>query len=84
MADPANLDDVRQLHAARKAELIRQYRAEGAGIGKDERGYVIVIYLAASDFVPREPVNIEGVPLRFEVTGKFRPLRGDGSCKGPD
>jgi hypothetical protein len=84
MADPENLDDVRRLFAVRKNEIIEKYRAEGAGVGKGDRGYEVVVYVAASDLVPRERVTIDGVPLRFEVTGKFSPLRGGESWRKKD
>jgi hypothetical protein len=79
MADPENLEEVRRLFAARKNEIIARYRAEGAGVGKEDRSYVFVVYLASADLLPPEHVVIDGVPLRFEVTGRFSPLRGGES-----
>jgi len=74
MANPANLEEVRALFQARKAELIAQYHAEGAGIGKGPGGeYEIVVYLADEKARPAQSATLEGVPIRFEVTGKFQP-----------
>lgn len=74
MANAASLDEVRALFQARKAELIAQYHAEGAGIGKGPGGeYEIVVYLAEEKARPIERAALEGVPIRFEVTGKFQP-----------
>jgi hypothetical protein len=80
MADPVDLQAVRSVLASRKDELISRYHAEGAGVGKEEsgKGYAIVVYVATSDLVPEERVEVEGIPLRFEVTGRFRPLDEEG------
>jgi hypothetical protein len=80
MADPLDLQAVRSVLASRKDELISRYRAEGAGVGKEESGtgYAIVVYVATSELVPEEHVEVEGIPLRFEVTGRFRPLDEEG------
>jgi len=75
MADPKNLEDVRALFARRKNELIAKYHACGAGVGRNDAGdYAIVIYLESAR-EGSEPVWIEGVPLKFEVTGPIRPLQ---------
>ena len=77
MVDPCNLEKVRQLLRLNKTELIRRYQAEGVAIGKQLLAgdcYVIVVYLDHEQKVPIQPVALEGVPLQFEVTGKFEPL----------
>lgn len=72
MADPANLEETRALFQAQRTALIKKYRAEGAGIGRSQSGqYEIVIYLAKPNDIPAQPVILDGVPIRFEVTGKF-------------
>lgn len=80
MANRLDRDEVRSVLASTKDELIGRYRAEGAGVGKDESGesYAIVVYLATSELLPPEHVEVEGIPLRFEVTGRFRPLDEEG------
>jgi hypothetical protein len=80
MADPLELEAVRSVLASRKDELIARYRAEGAAVGRDEsgEGYAIVVYLATTELLPEEEVEVEGIPLRFEVTGRFRPLDEEG------
>jgi hypothetical protein len=70
----ARARDVLQRH---KEELMRTYGAVGAGIGKDDPkapDYVIVVYLESPRQVP-EDASVEGVPLRFEVTGRFQVQR---------
>lgn len=75
MADPTALEDVRAVLQARKDELIRTYGAEGVGIGKDAsgEGYALVVYVATRDLLRTEE-SIDGIPVRFEVTGEFRAL----------
>lgn len=74
MADPKNLDEVRQVFARTKKELMDRYGAHGAGIGKTAAGdaYAIVLYLESEDKLPSGQAEIEGVPLKFEVTGPIR------------
>lgn len=74
MADPKNLDEVRQVFARTKEELMGRYGAHGAGIGKTASGdaYTIVLYLERNEQLPSGQAEIEGVPLRFEVTGPIR------------
>jgi hypothetical protein len=74
MADPRHLQSVREYFHGHKEEIIRRYNAEGAGIGKQGSGddrYAIVVYLKSQADRPKAPVEIEGIPLRFEVTGGF-------------
>jgi hypothetical protein len=46
----------------------------GRGIGPEEERHVIVVYLERPKHRPEGPRSLEGVPVRFEVTGKIRPL----------
>ncbi len=75
MADPRVLAEVRAVLEARKEELIRTYDAEGVGIGGGwpGGGYALVVYLAETRQLPTEE-SIDGIPVRFEVTGEFRAL----------
>jgi hypothetical protein len=75
MADKKNLEDVRELLGRTKQELMQRYRAQGVGIGKQSPSddhYVIVLYMESKRNIPAEPVEIEGIPLKFEVTGPIR------------
>lgn len=71
MTDPSNLEEVRALFARHRREIIERYEAHGAGVGRQGDGYAIVVYLDSADQQPQEPVTLEGVPLKFEVTGPF-------------
>jgi len=75
MADPLDLESVRALVRERGQEIIEKYSAEGIGIGRATPGdpsYVIVVYLISERREIHEPIDFEGIPLKFEVTGKFR------------
>ncbi len=77
MADAMDLLTVKQFFEKHKQEIIQRYQAIGAGIGRpDPQGsYVIVVYVESQSAVPPERLVMEGVPIRFEVTGKFFPLK---------
>ncbi len=73
MADAKNFDSVRKVLAARRQEIVKRYNAAGAGIGRQGDEYCITVYLKTARDRPKEPVRVEGIPLKFEVTGEFRP-----------
>ncbi len=75
MTDAGDLERVRRVLAQRKAEIMRTYRAVGVGIGKRRPGdayHVITVYLESRADLPPEPASIDGVPLKFEVTGPIQ------------
>lgn len=68
-----SLEEVRRCFHARKQELMDKYKAQGGGIGKDEAGgYMIVLYLASSKGQPSEPVEVDGIPIQFKITGRMK------------
>jgi hypothetical protein len=70
-----DLEFVREILDRRKKEILDLYGATGTGIGKDSednQSYVIVVYLPQKENKPQAPVTLEGIPLRFEVTGPFK------------
>lgn len=71
MADPQDIESVKELKRRREAEIMREYQATGLGIGKAGEAYVLVVYLPAKRTDLEEPVVIEGVQVKFEVTGRF-------------
>lgn len=73
MAETHSLESVRAVLEAHRAELTQRCSAVGTGIGRpDPSGpYVITVYVADPADVPPDPGAIDGVPLRFEVTGSF-------------
>lgn len=76
MADPADLESVKRVLEEHRQEVVRAYRAVGTGIGSrapGSREYAIVVYLKSKADMPPEPVAIEGVAVKFVVTGEFRP-----------
>lgn len=74
MADPSDLYDVRRVLSERRDELLSRFEAHGIGIGRGDSGYVIVIYLDSPEDRPADAPDVEGVPLKFEVTGPFSTL----------
>lgn len=72
--DPRDLEEVRALLRREKAALIMKYHAEGVAIGRGSSpdSYAIVVYLSAAR-PELGDTELDGVPLRFEVTGKFHP-----------
>jgi hypothetical protein len=74
-ADAKNLDYVREVLQRNKKELMQRYKSEGVGIGKQnlkDDSYVVTVFMATLENIPTEPVEVEGIPLQFEVTGKFK------------
>lgn len=69
------LEEVREVLARRKRELIDRFNAEGAAIGKadpKDSSYVITIYIADPSSIPDGSFEVEGIPLKFVVSGRFR------------
>jgi hypothetical protein len=78
-AEPAesSLERVREVLARHRAELVSRYHAAGAGIGRDtpeSPQYVIVVYLESHRDLPAGDVAVEGVRVKFVVTGQFKLL----------
>jgi hypothetical protein len=71
MTDPKNLETVRALLNRSRKDLMERHQAEGVGIGRQGDEYVIVVYLRSATQRPKKPESLEGVPLKFEVTGPF-------------
>lgn len=74
MVDPRDLNAVRALLERSKTALMKKYEAAGVGVGKHGNGYAIVVYLGSAKHRPARETTLEGVPLKFEVTGPFRTL----------
>jgi hypothetical protein len=81
---PRDLETVREVKKRHGDEILRRYKAVGHGIGAagkrdhppapEDEIYVIVVLLRSASDKPKSPQQIGGVPLRFRVTGTFRPL----------
>lgn len=77
MVDATDIEAVRVYLRAHRSEIIERYQAEGVGIGRltdDDPRYAIVVYLDSENKRPIESVVLEGIPIKFEVTGRFQPL----------
>lgn len=77
MTDTHDLSYVRTVRQRYQEEILTRYHAVGMGIGRAAPpgdGYAIVVYLQSRRDLPETPPTVEGVPLRFEVTGVIEPL----------
>jgi uncharacterized protein (DUF111 family) len=75
---PTDLETARAVLQKHKQEILAKYRAVGVGIGKDDPAspnHVIVVYLKTAENKPREKVEVDGVLLKFEVTGEIKLFR---------
>lgn len=75
MVDTKNLQSVSDYLQAHKDKIISAYNANGVGVGKmkpDDEEYVIVVYINSEQQIPKAPVILDKVPLKFEVTGSFK------------
>lgn len=65
----------REVLARHRDSILTAYEgAVGVGVGAADGGAAIVVFLADARNVPEGPVDVEGVPVRFEVTGEFQAL----------
>ncbi len=70
--DQQRLANAREALERHREKLMRAYGAVGAGVGAGVGdGYAIVLYLPKPRPVP-DDASVDGVPLRFEVTGRPR------------
>lgn len=81
MVDRRDPEQVSRVLDRHREEIVRTYGAIGSAVGKRDPAddeYVIVVYLRSAEEIPPQPVSIEGVPVKFVVTGEVRPLRPQG------
>lgn len=69
--DNNNLENIREVFQKDKADIIKKYKASGAGIGKRGDIYVIVVHNSKTSFKEREE-HWKNIPLRFEDIGEIR------------
>ena len=77
MTEIITLSQVREVLSRHRQQLLTTYSGAGVGIGKrrpEDRTYIIVVYLESGNLLPKEKVSIEGVPVKFQVTGRLKPL----------
>lgn len=75
MPKQRDLKTVRSVLERHRAEITRRFEAFGTGIGKSDGEYVITVYLGHTGRPPNGEVTIEGIRLKFEITGEFRPQK---------
>lgn len=66
--------------ASRREELLARPGVTGVGVGRGERAgeFAIVCYLASDRHAAALPAELEGVPVKLEVTGEFKAQEGAG------
>lgn len=72
-----SLEGVREVLARHRGTIMARYEAVGVGVGKSESGsrFLIVVYLTSAGSAPSDEASIEGIPLKFVVTGRVRAQR---------
>lgn len=73
MPKQRDLKTVSSVLERHRAEITQRFEAVGTGIGKSDGEYVITVYLGHTGHPPNGEVTIEGIRLKFEITGEFRP-----------
>lgn len=74
MINASDLESVKKYLQENKEKIMQAYQSVGIAIGKNkisDNTYVIVVYLKDAQTQPNEPVVLDGIPLKFEVTGQF-------------
>jgi hypothetical protein len=77
MTDARDQQAVRAYFAAHREALIKQYGGHGAGVGRsqaDPQAYSIVLYVTQVPEGASRHLEVDGIPLDFVVTDRFRPL----------
>ena len=60
-------------------ELLKRPGVAGVGVGRDSKtGYFLTVHLVNEAAKVDLPDQIEGTPVKYEVTGVYRPLRLGG------
>jgi len=74
---------VRQVQEAHTAQLLAMEGVEGTAIGIDDDGRLAVKVFTDGPGVAGIPRNLEGVPVKVVITGKFYAIKGPPEGKGP-
>ena len=55
-------------------DLLKRPGVAGVGVGQDdERGYYLAVHLVDENAKHGLPDEIDGMPVKFEITGEYRP-----------
>lgn len=70
----SDLAAVRRVLASRGDELLARPGVTGVGVARGDRAgkFVIVCYLASERHADALPAELEGVPVKPQVTGEFK------------
>lgn len=67
-----DLSRIKKIFAEDKNTIIEKYKGIGAGIGKRENTYVIIVYIDDADVKLLTDLNWKNIPLHMEFTGKIK------------
>jgi hypothetical protein len=71
--DTSELTRVREVKRRCERRLLRETQgATGVAVGQDGGRPVIVVFVESADQIPEAAVEVEGVPVRFRASGRFR------------
>jgi hypothetical protein len=67
-----SLKEVRKIFHQDKNEILRKYSSTGAGIGKEQGNYVIVVYIDLKSKLPKGDLYWKKIPLKFEHVDEIK------------
>lgn len=67
-----DLENIRTIFHQDKNEIIKKYGGTGAGIGKRNNEYIIVIYVDDEKQKSNETLFWKNVPIQLKYVGKIR------------
>lgn len=73
MSDDTDLGHVRAVLARNRAALLALPGATGVGVGAGASPGRYAIVVHAADASTRGPSDVEGIPVHYVTTGRFRP-----------
>lgn len=69
---PLDLENIRAVFRQDKSEIIKEYGGTGAGIGKRDDEYIIVVYTDDANKKRDKPLFWKNIPVRIEYVGQIR------------
>ena len=69
-----NLEEVRNIFQQDKDEIIKKYSASGAGIGKEGKNYIIVVYTNNQLEKSDSELHWKNIPLQIKYIGNTKLL----------
>lgn len=67
-----NLEEIKNIFHLDKDEIIQKYSATGAGIGKEEGNYIIVVYTNNKSKASENSLAWKDIPLKIKYVGDIK------------